>query len=292
VKWLDITLAALLHAPILALLAVAFGLGQRFGVRCEVWAGAAAVVAAVTGGWLGDVTGIGPVPNAAIAVPLVFAVAYLLGVFVTTRPEIGGDPTRLFTVSALLAVAAVSVLLVWRGDAAVAVSDLIEGWELFGGPSISREAVITAIVALVGLAALAAVVTISRFRMRLVVMDRAPELLERAGHDARQVSALFGALTASAAALAGILASRHSPLAPTSALALTVLGAETAMLGGLGSISGALGAALVVSLLADLGNEFRAGWGTLAVHLLVLAVLVGRRGFVGRWSESPWEVAG
>ncbi len=290
-KWLEIALAALLHAPILALLAVSFGLGHRFGARCEIWAGAAAVVGAVFGAWLGDVTGIGPVANAAIAVPAVFAVAYLCGVFVTTRPEIGADPTRLFTASALRAVAAVGVLVVWRGDAPVAVADLVERWELFGGPAISREAVTTAAVALVALLVVAGLVTVSRFRVRLVVMDRAPELLVRAGHDARQVSALFGALTAAAAALAGILASRHSPVAPTSALALTVIGAEIAMLGGLGSIVGALGAAVVVSLLADLGNEFRGGWGTLAVHVLVFSVLLPRRGNVGRWSASYWEVA-
>ncbi|MEZ5262047.1 MAG: hypothetical protein R2755_09760 [Acidimicrobiales bacterium] len=39
--------------------------------------------------------------NAAAVVPLVFGAAYLLGVFVTTRPEIAGDPTRLVTASAV-----------------------------------------------------------------------------------------------------------------------------------------------------------------------------------------------
>ena len=53
------------------------------------------------------------------------------------------------------------------------------------------------------------------------------------------------------------------------AVQLTVLGAETAMLGGLGSVPGAATAALVLSLVTGLGNEGRAGWGTFAAHAIV-----------------------
>lgn len=290
-RWVDIAIEALLRAPTLALLAMAFGLGQRFGARCELWGGAAAVAAAVVAGWFSGISSLGPVANAAAVVPLVFGAAYLLGVFVTTRPEIAGDPTRLVTASALCAVAAVAVLVLWRGDDAVAATGGGHLRELFGGPSLSTDSLADAVVALAAIAALSAIVTVGRLRVRLVVMDRAPELLTRTGHDARHVSALFGALTAAAAALAGILAGRHGGVAPTAAVALTVAGVETALLGGLGSIPGALGAAVVLSLLGALGDEFRAGWGALAVHALVVLVLFARQGNVGRWSTARWEVA-
>lgn len=290
-RWVDLVIEALLRAPTLALLALAFGVGQRFGARCELWGGAAAAVAAVGAGWLSSATGLGPVANAAAVVPLVFGAAYLLGVFVTTRPEIAGDPTRMFTASSLLAVAAVAVTVLWRGDDPVAATGGGNLRELFGGPSVSVDSAVDAAVASAAILALGALVTLSRFRVRLVVMDRAPELLVRAGHDARQVSALFGAVTASAAGLAGVLAARHGALTPTAAVALTVAGAETALLGGLGSIPGAIGAAAVLSLLGTLGDEVRQGWGGLAVHAVVLVVLFARQGHVGRWSTPRWEAA-
>lgn len=290
-RWFDVALATLTDAPVLALLALSFGLGRRFGARTEVWAGAAAVVAVVAGGWLTTITNLGPVPNAAAVVPVVFGGTYLLGVFITTRPEISGDATRLFTASALVGIAAVGLLVMWRGDAPVGPALADATITIFGGPTIAVEAIVTAVVALGAIAAMTLLVTVSRFRIRLVVVDRAPELLQRAGHDARHVSALFGALTASAAALAGILSARHGAIAPSSAVQLTVLGVETALLGGLGSIPGALGAATLLSLVTGMGNEYRAGWGSLAGHLVVLAVLLIRQGAVGPWREPvQWEV--
>lgn len=290
-RWVDSVLAALLDAPVLALLALSFGLGRRFGARTEVWAGAAAVAGAVAAGGLSELTDLGPIANAAVVVPAVFGAAYLLGVCLTTRPEVSGDATRLFIASALAAIAVVGLLVVWRGDDVVRTAVGGSRLDLVAGASVGVEAVIAAVVAVGAIVALAVLVTASRFRVRLLVMDRAPELLQRAGHDARQASALFGALTAGAAALAGVLGSRHSAVAPTSAVQLTVLGAEVALLGGLGSIPGAATAAVVLSLATGVGNEFRAGWGTLAAHAVVLAVLLVRQGNVGPWGESHLEVA-
>lgn len=290
-RWLEAALAALLHAPVLALLALSIGLGQRFGARNEVWGGAAAAAAAVGAAAFGSISGLGSMANATLVVPAVFCAAYLLGVFITTRPEVTGDQTRSFTASALVATAVIGLLVVLRGDDPVAFDGSESVWKVLGGPVVSAAAVFSAVVACAAVVVLAVVVTMSRFRVRLVVMDRAPALLQRAGHDARHVSALFAALTASAGALGGVLASRQQDVAPTGAVQLTMLGAEVALLGGLGSIPGALGAATTLALVSGLGNEFRAGWGTLAGHVLVLAVIALRQGNVGRWSASSMELA-
>lgn len=290
-RWADSALAALLDAPVLALLALSFGLGRRFGARSEVWAGAAAVAAAVAAGWTGGVTGLGPIANAAIVVPAAFGVAYLLGLLLTTRPEVATDPTRLVAASALAAIATVGLLVVWRGDAPVLNAVGGDRLDLPAGASVAVEAVVAAVVASAAVVGLVLLVATSRLRVRFGVMDRAPELLQRAGHDARQVSALFGAITAAAGALAGILLSRQSAVAPTSAVQLTVLGAETAMLGGLGSVPGAATAAVVLSLVTGLGNEGRAGWGTFGAHAIVLFVLLVRQGRIGPWRETALEVA-
>lgn len=278
-KWLELAIAAVLDAPALALLGLSFGLGQRFGARSQLWwSGAAAVVAAVSAAWLGNFTGLGSVANAAAVVPVVFAAAYLLGVVCTSRPEVANDNTRVATASVLVAVTVVATLVLWRGDGPVAPIERGGEWVILDGPSLVRSSLVDAIVAGAGIVVLAVLVSVPRLRVRLLVMHRAPELLTRVGHDARQITALFGALTASAAALAGILLARDGAVAPTTAVSLSVLGVEVALLGGLGSFTGVLTSAAVLSLLTSLGNEFRVGWGSLAGHLLVVAMVAWRPG--------------
>lgn len=90
-------------------------------------------------------------------------------------------------------------------------------------------------------------------------------------------------MTASCGALAGVLLARHQALAPLSAVGLTVLGVEVALLGGPGSFAGALGAGGALSLVGAMGDEYRQGWGTLAGHVMVVAVLAAQP---ARWRRA------
>ncbi|MFN0025937.1 MAG: hypothetical protein ACKV2O_01960 [Acidimicrobiales bacterium] len=273
-SWLALALEALLVAPALALLGLGFGVGDRFGVPMSLWPGATAVVGAVLGEGLASRTGVSPLLALMVVVPLVFALVFGLGLVLTSRPDLGNDPVRHSAASVLVAAAALAVVVLWRGDGPL---PMLAGDQpsltILSGPTISRASLISAAAGLLAIGVLGAILQVRRVRVRLAVLGRAPELLTVSGHDQRKVSAAFGALTACCGAVAGVLLARHQTLTPLSAVGLSVVGVEVALLGVSGSFAGALGAGAALSLVGAMGNEFRDGWGTLAGHLLVVAVL-------------------
>lgn len=271
---MSLAIEALLLAPALALLGLGFGVGDRFGASLAVWPGVAAVTASVLSEGLASRTGLDPLAAAVLIVPLIFMVAFGLGMVLTSRADLVADPARHVTATVLVAVGVVALTVLWRGqDPLPLLAEAADPVTILGGPTISRASLITAALGLVATALLGVTLQLRRVRVRLAVLGRAPELLAVSGHDQRQVSALFAALTAACGALAGVLLARHQALTPLSAVGLTVVGAEVALLGGPGSFAGAFGAGAALSLVGALGNEFRDGWGTLAGHVLVLAVL-------------------
>jgi branched-subunit amino acid ABC-type transport system permease component len=284
VRWLEAAIAGLLAGFPLALLAVAIGLGARGGGdralrrprSVELSIGAWGMAAAIVAHGLRDTTGLGALANGVAVVPAAFGGAYLLHLVVVGRSAIVGDPVRAVVASVLVLVGAAALFEVGRGlepVGGIAGERVIELWE---GPRVVVEQIIAAAVALAGVAVTAVVVSSTRLALRARAARSSEELLAQGGHDPRAVAASMAAVAAAVGALAGIALSRGQPLAPPDALDLTVLGAEAAVIGGVGSIPGALGGGLVLGLLRLLGDEASAGWGPVMGHVLALGVLALR----------------
>lgn len=192
-NWLALGLEALLLAPVFALFGLAFGAGDRFGVVLPVWPGAAAVGGAVLTDSVADGVGLEPLAAAMFIVPGVFAAAYGLGLLLTSRPDIVSDSARHSAAAVLVAVAALALVVLWRGDGPLPVlSEQEPSLTILGGPTISRGFLVSGALGLVALAGLGVILQLRPVRVRLAVLGRRPELLTSSGHDQRQVSALFG----------------------------------------------------------------------------------------------------
>lgn len=277
-RWVEAFLSGLLQAPALALLGIAVGLGARFAGATDLTIGSVAAAAAVVAAGLGHDSAMGPLTNATFVVPLAFAFAYVVHLAVACRPTLVGDRARSLTMSTLLAVVLVALVVWWRGSAP-AGGTLLETSTLTlpGGGEVATAEVWVGLVGAVAFAALAVAVTSGRLGLRLRVLARAPELLGRTGHDPRRLTALLAAIAAAAAALGGVALTHSGGLSPLRSWEVLVLAAEVALIGGVGSLPGAVVAALAVSLVRSLGAEVGGDWVDLAPHLLTLAVVAVRR---------------
>ncbi|MCS6867881.1 branched-chain amino acid ABC transporter permease [Thermus sp.] len=109
-----------------------------------------------------------------------------------------------------------------------------------------------------------------------------PRMAEALGVDAKAVLQRTYLLGVALAALAGFLGAPRIALAPGLDFAMLILGLMVVVLGGLGSISGALYGALMVGLADSFGKAFVPQYSLALIFLVMAAVLVFRpEGLVG-----------
>jgi branched-chain amino acid transport system permease protein len=119
--------------------------------------------------------------------------------------------------------------------------------------------------------------------VRAGVEDRA--MVTALGIDVRQAFTLVFAIGGAAAALAGGLAGLYfGSVDPTQGSSLLIFGFVVVVMGGLGSVSGAAAACVVVGLVQQFANYYStAGLGDLSVVVMLAALLLVRpRGLTGR----------
>lgn len=300
----DVAAGALLDAPLAALLAVGIGLGHRAGGGTgagggigagggtEWWPGVAAVVSAVGAAAVDAAIGTGS--TALVLAPvaaLVAAATVAAGAAAMARwrlwwPEqAGADPVGRFASVALPLVAVMALVVAARGDGPVTLASGSTTVRVVG-VVVERDAVVAAVLAVTASVAVGVVARRRRWCAPLTVALLAPSLVQRAGRDPRVVLARLAVLAAAVGAMAGVLWARQGAIAPLDAVTLTVAAAEVGVVGGLGSVPGALGAAVVLSLVRAMGDEARPGLGALGVHLLVIVIVVVRRGRIGPWGAA------
>ncbi len=283
---------AMLDAPLAALLAVGVGLGYRVGGRTEWWPGTAAVVTAAGAAAVDVATGAGPTALLlAPAAAVVAAATVVSGAAAMARwrlwwPEqVAADPVGHFASVALPLVAVVSLVVAVRGEGPAVLSSGSATVTVVG-VVVERGAVLAALMAAAVLVAVGLVVRRRWWHAPLTAALQAPALLQRTGRDPRLVLARLTALSVAVGAMAGVLWARQGEIAPLDMVTITVTAAEAGVLGGLGSVPGAFGAAVVLSLVRALGDEARPGLGALGVHLLVIVVVAARRGRIGPWGAA------
>lgn len=102
------------------------------------------------------------------------------------------------------------------------------------------------------------------------------------GIDVDRVSAIVVGLGAGMAGLAGVLAGPYLSLSPTMGAEILVLTFIVVVVGGLGSIGGAMAAALILGLLSTLSSAYSPDIGAYVPYLLMVVVLLVRpRGLAG-----------
>jgi branched-chain amino acid transport system permease protein len=132
--------------------------------------------------------------------------------------------------------------------------------------------------------ALHAVMTRSSLGRRLRAVASNPELAQVIGIETMLVSRQAAALTAILALPAAVAILFSSGLAPNEALHLVLISAVCAILGGRGSLAGALIAGLIMGVTESVTSwQFATGWRQLVTFALLYLILLARpQGLFGR----------
>ena len=132
---------------------------------------------------------------------------------------------------------------------------------------------IVAVVVLLGLQLFLSRTTTGRL-IRAVADDR--EAAQLAGTRYRHVFGIAAALAIGTVALAGLAFGMYSSFSPTSGSTRLLFAFEAVVIGGLGSLWGTLAGGMVLGVTQAIGAAIDPSFGTMAGHLVFLAVLAVR----------------
>ncbi len=144
------------------------------------------------------------------------------------------------------------------------------------GLSLGVLPLVTLAIALAAFGGLAALIYRTAFGRQVRALSDRPDIAALMGVRVRRVHTLVAALSAGLAAIAGVLLAMRASVSPFSGVAHLLVAFEVVVLGGLGSIRGALGAGMLLGLTQVVSSRFDGNAGLLYVHLVFFAVLVFR----------------
>jgi branched-chain amino acid transport system permease protein len=126
---------------------------------------------------------------------------------------------------------------------------------------------------------------IERTKMGAIIRASAekPEMVEVLGIDARRVHMIVFAVGTALAMVAGVLAAPLYSVYPNMGDGFLIISFVVVVIGGLGSISGAFWAALLIGMVDTLGKAYAPQVAGLAIYVLMAFVLLWRpNGLFGR----------
>lgn len=191
--------------------------------------------------------------------------------------------TQLLATFALLLVFADIALRLWgKGVRGIEPPSIAQGAFHFAGAAVPRyNMVIVAVAVLVGLGLwLLLARTRLGWRIRAVVDD--PEVLSSSGTNVPLIlTGVFG-LGALLAGLSGVIIAPQQAVAPGMDAQIIVAAFIVAVIGGLGSITGAAVGSLVIGVAQTLGAVWAPSWASTFIYVLMILVLAVR----------PWGLFG
>ena len=260
---------------------VSVGLSLIFGVlRIVNFAHGEFVMLGMYGAYvLHSALGLDPLVSLLVLGPVFFVFGALVQHLLLRRVLAAPDLAQIFLTVGLSIVLANAALLVFGadyrsvsvpyGDAYLSVGAIILPW--------------TRIIAFAGAAILAGLLTLFLSRtdlgrtMRAAAQDREVAML--LGIDPDRVFLVAFGLGAALAAAAGVLLVTFFPVSPTAGTQFGLIAFVVVILGGLGSLGGALAAGLVVGVVESLGRFYLQGdWALTLVFSVLLLVLNLRSG--------------
>jgi branched-chain amino acid transport system permease protein len=276
-QWLDALVQGLLLGGMYA--QYALGMALMFGVMRIVNTahGDMMILLALLGVTLAGTLAIGPYMIVAMLVPIAMVLGYLLQRLVLNR-VLGDDPLPSLIATFGLSIALQNLMLqVWSADtrslpggglesASVAVGSLFLGvlpLQIFAA-------------ALLMTLALDLALRFTAFGRSLRAAAADAEAASMSGVNARRVYAGATALALGMLGVAAVCQSLRATVSPADGAANLIYAFEAVIIGGMGSIWGAFIGAMVLGVSQAIGFRMDAGWGTLAGHLVFLAVLAVR----------------
>jgi len=260
---------------------VSVGLSLIFGVlRIVNFAHGEFVMLGMYGAYvLHSALGLDPLVSLLVLGPVFFVFGALVQHLLLRRVLAAPDLAQIFLTVGLSIVLANAALLVFGADyRSVSVP--------YGDAYLSFGAIIlpwTRIIAFAGAAILAGLLTLFLSRtdlgrtMRAAAQDREVAML--LGIDPDRVFLVAFGLGAALAAAAGVLLVTFFPVSPTAGTQFGLIAFVVVILGGLGSLGGALAAGLVVGVVESLGRFYLQGdWALTLVFSVLLLVLNLRSG--------------
>ncbi len=251
----------------------------------------ALMVAAVVAAWAaGDQLHAGPYVGAAIGVAIGF-VASILTYFVVVRPlqltrKIREEEKEIFILTATLlwGIMIQQLIAYLYTDNAKTVAPIVQGVISIAGVRTPANEIFTAIVCWLVIAALWLLVNRTRAGKAVLAASMNPRGVTLLGVELSQVYIAIWAIYGLLVGIAGVLLGMFLGVSSYSVGPLTASAFSIVVLGGLGSVSGALIAAYVVGYLETLtAYLISPAYRTIPALLLLVAVMYVRpRGLLGR----------
>ena len=194
-----------------------------------------------------------------------------------------------FTTRGMIATLAISligsqVFLMAFGPTAKALPELFGRWRLkFAGINLTADKIGIVVCSLLMLAIVVMWMRSSRRGLEIRAMMMNPHAASIVGIGIRRTGLYVMALTGAMAGLAAVLLSQTYYIAPFSGLTPLIKGVSIALCGGLGSVQGAVIAAILLGIVEALTNKFLGGQYVLMTQFLfiILVLIVRPRGIAG-----------
>jgi branched-chain amino acid transport system permease protein len=265
---------------------MASGLTLVFGIMrvINVAQGALVIVAAYVSGTFFHRLGIDPFLSILLLVPLMFAVGVVVQlVFVRSlRGDHAEEMSLLVTWALALGLEGLLSVVYSTTDRATRPSYTDRSWTL-GGYQFSEPRVWGFLISIAILGAIYALLRYSRFGRSIRAVVQNPAAARLLGVNERRVSALGFGIGAATAGAAGALYGVLYPFNPGSHYDLISRLLSIVVLGGLGSIGGAILAALLMGVVESyVAVEVSPTWAAMSFFFVLIAVLLVRpQGFFG-----------
>lgn len=194
-----------------------------------------------------------------------------------------------FTTRGLIATLAISLIgsqlfLMFFGPRPKALPDLFGFWKLeFGGIILTSDKVGIVVCSVLMLIFVVMWMRGSRRGLEIRAMMMNPHAASIVGIGVRGTGIYVMAVTGAMAGLASVLLSQTYYIAPFNGLTPLIKGVSIALCGGLGSVQGAVIAAILLGLVEALTNEYMGGQYVLMTQFLVIimVLIVRPRGIAG-----------
>lgn len=263
----------------MVLFVISVGLSVTMGLMrfINLAHGAFAMAGGYIAAWLIRESGVPFFGGVAVAILATMALAALLEAFVFrflySKTEL---QQVLFTIGFTFASIALANLLAGAYIQQLPLPDWLHGSVALGGRTLPTQRVMVVLMGLAVVLLLWLIITKTRFGIWLrASVDNAP-MSSSLGINIRLVQCATFAFGAGLAALGGVLGAELMPLEPYYPLKYLVLMLVVVSVGGLGSVSGTLCAALLLGIVDTAGKYLASGFGSFFFYVAMIALLAMR----------------
>ncbi|PZO14607.1 MAG: branched-chain amino acid ABC transporter permease [Burkholderiales bacterium] len=230
--------------------------------------------------------GVGPVTVTGVLVPLAALGGYLLQRVLLNR-VVGPDPLPSLIATFGLSTTIQNLLLeIYTADARSLVGDGLESASVALGPlNLGLLSLLTLLAAVVLTVGVHLMLRHTAFGLSLRASAADAEASALTGVNPRHVYAGATSIAVGVLGLSAVFQALRVTVSPADGAAQLIHAFEAVIIGGMGSVWGAFWGAMVLGIAQVVGARIDAGWGTLAGHLVFLAVLGLRPR--GLFSRSP-----